>query len=343
MKPKISIIIPCYNVEKYIDRCVNSLVKQSIGLVNLELIFVNDASTDSTLNMLMEFEKAYPDNIMVIDLPENCRQGTARNIGLNYASAEYIGFVDSDDWVEESMYEKLYNKIIKYNCDVVCCNNFTDYSNGRIEGNAKGEDLFITISSESVEERRQFINLSLGSGVWSKLYRKSLIIENAIYFPEKLTYEDNYWISILRFYIKSFYMLQENLYHYSVNVGSTTRLSNSTHHLDRLNIELMKIDKYKGMCIFDTYHDEFEVEFLNYFYVNTLHILFIQFEPIPMNIIFYMVKCVLEIFPNYKNNSYYMKKTRSQHEFFQLLDMNLNENEWTMVANEYRRIYKERY
>ena len=109
---KVSVIIPCYNAVKWLPKCFMSLVGQSIGIDNLELIFVNDASTDDgqTWNMLNEIEKAYPESIIIIDLPHNRRQGGARNEGLKYASGEYIAFVDADDWVEAELFEKTYSR-----------------------------------------------------------------------------------------------------------------------------------------------------------------------------------------------------------------------------------------
>lgn len=98
-----------------------SLVGQSIGIDNLELIFVNDASTDDgqTWNMLNEIEKAYPESIIIIDLPHNRRQGGARNEGLKYASGEYIAFVDADDWVEAELFEKTYSRAKEKDADIV--------------------------------------------------------------------------------------------------------------------------------------------------------------------------------------------------------------------------------
>lgn len=168
--------------------------------------------------MLLELEKKYPDSIMVIDLPENCRQGGARNVGINYASADYIGFVDSDDWIEHDMYEKMYSKIIEYNCDAVTCSAFTDYPYGRATGGILGEGVFITSEKPIKDKENSWECFSVG--VWNALYRKSIIIDNQIFFPKKLAYEDNYWTSIIRLYIKSCYVLNEPLYHYCVNIGS---------------------------------------------------------------------------------------------------------------------------
>ena len=116
---KISVIVPCYNVSEFIDRCVKSLTEQTIGIENMECIFVDDASTDDTLEKLLAWERKFPESILVIPCRENHRQGAARNIGLCHATGQYIGFVDSDDYVDAEMYEKMYQKAIDFCCDVV--------------------------------------------------------------------------------------------------------------------------------------------------------------------------------------------------------------------------------
>ncbi|OOM75011.1 putative glycosyltransferase EpsH [Clostridium puniceum] len=336
MKPKISIILPCYNVEKYIKRCAKSLIEQSIGIENLELIFVNDASTDSTLSMLSEIEQEYPDNILVINMPENRKQGAARNIGLKYANADYIGFVDSDDWIEPDMYEKLYSKMQEYNCDLVSCYIFEDYPNGTSIGIATGNNAFFQINT--IEERKKFSQIDSGGGVCCKLYHKSLIIDNGILFPEQLKYEDNYWNSMISLHCSSIYVLKENLYHYSVNPGSTVQSRNALHHLDRLNVEMMKIDTYKEKGVFDIYNAEIELEFLNLFYVNTLFIIFTKFDLVPINIIHYMQETVLDIFPNYKSNPYFIEDPNKYHSVLNTIELDWSGEQWNMFAEEYRKI-----
>ena len=105
---KVTIIVPCYNVEQYIDDCINSIKRQTIGMEHLEVIMVNDASTDASFDHILAFEKEYPESVLAVDLKENVMQGGARNIALSYASGEYITFLDSDDWVEDDFYEELY-------------------------------------------------------------------------------------------------------------------------------------------------------------------------------------------------------------------------------------------
>ncbi len=104
---KISIIIPCYNAFPYSSDCMEALEKQTIGMDALEIILVNDASTDQTFQMLCKWEQKYPESIMVINLEENGKQGRARNIGIEYASGEFIGYVDIDDTIDPHMYDKL--------------------------------------------------------------------------------------------------------------------------------------------------------------------------------------------------------------------------------------------
>lgn len=132
MKPLISVIIPCYNTAKYLPQCMASLEKQTIGLEKLQLIFVDDSSTDdgNTWEQILEFEKKHPNEVLALQLAENRCQGGAKNAGLEYAVADYIGFVDSDDWIELDMYQKLYECMIRHECDAVDCCVIMNYPNG---------------------------------------------------------------------------------------------------------------------------------------------------------------------------------------------------------------------
>ena len=95
-RPAVSVIIPCYNVESYIDRCLASITVQTIGMENLELICVDDASADGTWNRLLLWEQLYPEQVILIRQEVNRRQGAARNLGLQYASADWVSFVDAE-------------------------------------------------------------------------------------------------------------------------------------------------------------------------------------------------------------------------------------------------------
>lgn len=338
----ISIIIPCYNVEKYIDRCVQSLVNQTIGIENLELIFVNDASTDNTLSRLAAWEEKYPESILVIDCEENHKQGAARNTGLLYASAPYIGYVDSDDWVEHTMYEKMYEKVKQYKPDVVCVLSTRDEQDGtvRIRNNEKKNGgRFVEINSE--EDRRNFLHEGLTGGVWSGIYRREMLVEENLLFPEDLQYEDNYWSAILILIVRSYYIINEHLYHYMINDASTIMEKDSVHHLDRLVTELMKVEEYKRRGVFETYHDEIEFSFLRMYFINTVRILFVRFNKIPYDIIYTMQDNVRELFPDYENNPNLDKLPQLQREILKMASVPLDEQKIEILAQAYRKVLAE--
>ena len=117
-RPIISIIVPVYNVESYLERCINSILNQTFK--NFELILVDDGSTDKSGEICDSFA-GYDKRIRVIH-KKNGGLSSARNVGLDVSIGKYIGFVDSDDWIDEFMYEKLYRNMIKTKSDIVICN-----------------------------------------------------------------------------------------------------------------------------------------------------------------------------------------------------------------------------
>ena len=118
---KVSIIIPTYNVEMFLDECLESIQRQT--LQDIEIICVNDCSTDKSLDILRDYE-AKDNRIVVIDLPRNIKQGGARNAGIKKARAPFLGFVDSDDWVSLDMYENLYTLAVTHDAEMVCGDYF---------------------------------------------------------------------------------------------------------------------------------------------------------------------------------------------------------------------------
>lgn len=117
MKPKISVIVPVYNTESYLERCLDSLINQTFK--EIEIIIVNDGSTDNSNKIIQKYERKYEGKVISLYI-ENKGPGEARNFGIKYASGKYVGFIDSDDWIDSKMYEKLYNKAI-CGYDIVIC------------------------------------------------------------------------------------------------------------------------------------------------------------------------------------------------------------------------------
>lgn len=320
---EISIIIPCYNVEEYIDRCLESVVAQTIGLDMMEIIVINDASTDNTLDKLYKWERLYPENIIVITYEENLRQGGAKNIGLAYASGQYIGFVDADDWIDKDMYSLLYEKMRTLKYDAVKCKFVSEAYPGEhaiFEDNRHDvEYVFTPKNNLYYGQVQECGNQGSYGSICTGLYKKSIIVEHDIQFPEKLACEDNYFGAILELYIGSLYILDKVMYHYFINPASTMTSINAPHHLDRLMIELMLIDAFKERGAFEPWHDEIERDFLQRFYLNTWHIVFTRSSYIP-DIFPFMKINILKIFPEYKRNPYFYIM-KQQYPILCLLEM----------------------
>lgn len=334
---KISVIIPCYNVERFIDRCINSLVNQTIGVDNMQLIFVNDASTDRTARKLDWWQKKYPESIEVYHLPENRRQGGARNEGLKHAIGETIGFVDSDDWVAADMYEQLYEMLQQEKCDFVSCFPKRAYHIGEQLNDAVCENARYEIESE--EERKGILVRKLPGGIVCRLFTRELL-QNAEKFPERTAYEDNYWMSFVKLKVKSYCIFGKELYYYFVNPDSTILSTNSNRHLERLQVEISKIEEYIRLGIFEKYQREFEYEFLRLYYVNSLHTFFMRMSDVRNLPFDEMKKTVLRYFPDYQNNPYYSRFIPLEKQLLLTLEQDISPEQWQLLADRYREIYR---
>lgn len=215
----VSVIIPVYNAERYIARCVQSLLEQTLD--NIEFIFVDDCSTDNTLYLLNEYVAAYKHrsaHIQVICHDVNKGSATARNAGLLHATGEYIGWVDSDDWVEPEMFEMLYKAAEKEDMDLVW------------------SDFYFTSSSmesqktQLVEEKRESFLQALIEGtiqgmLWNKIAKRSLFIDYGIRFPDGCNMAEDRNVCIkLACFSQKIKHLPKALYHYTqYNPLSLTR------------------------------------------------------------------------------------------------------------------------
>lgn len=190
--PKVSVIIPVYNLEKYLGRCLGSVRSQT--LKDIEIVCINDGSTDRSLDILQEYERVDP-RIIIIN-KENEGQGTARNIGIDAANGEYIGFVDGDDWIEPEMYEKMYENAQKHDLDIqICTVRFVD-DRGRDRNIQCDYDRYIgsRFRDESmIFDRNHIIDeiFTLNRfGCVNKLYNIRFLRKNNIFFSSQKYMED---------------------------------------------------------------------------------------------------------------------------------------------------------
>jgi len=302
-KPIISVIVPCYNVEKYIDRCMESIVRQTIGIENLQVIIVDNASTDSTLEMMREWEKKFPKNILIITYNENICPGGARNIGMCYADAEYMCFMDSDDWADLDMYEIFYDRIKEKRWDVVKCKYERD-SNYILRRNDSDIDIICyEFESKNGFYRGEISNTGKNGAlcyVWGGVYLSKVIFENDVWFVDKIQYEDNYWLSVLRLYTKNMCIVDKCLYHYWYDESSISSKRNSEEHFDVLYVEILILEEYKKRGVFELFCLELEYEFIQDFYLETMHKIFTLFDYIP-DVFGFMKETIYSYFPNFRN------------------------------------------
>ena len=220
-KVDVSIIIPVYNVQEYLSGCIDSVVNQTIK--NKEIIIVNDGSTDKCYEILKEYKEKYPEIIIINQ--ENRGISETRNAGLRVASGEYIAFVDSDDFIDLNMFEKMYMAAKSKNADTVICNYilYTEtpdnpkINDHRIEGlNKEG---YIG----KVEALKKFLLNDIKGYVWNKLHKRDLFTENNITFPDFIVCEDTPVEFLLIAGSKKIYLLNEPLYYYRQRESSLTR------------------------------------------------------------------------------------------------------------------------
>ena len=213
---KLSIIVPVYNVEKYLEECVDSLLNQTMK--DLEIFLVDDGSTDRSGAIADRFAKENPDRVHTLHL-ENGGQGRARNAALPMAQGDYIGFVDSDDWIERDMYEKMLDRAEQTGADVVVCDFLEHYADGR---------------EQTLPACFQDHPLSAAGSSCNKIFRRSLVGD--LRFPEGLWYEDFYFSAVMLLRSKRTEFIPAPLYVYRRGQESTMHNNNARKNLDMLKI-----------------------------------------------------------------------------------------------------------
>lgn len=236
---KVSVIIPVYNVELYIERCVRSLMEQTLD--NLQIIFVNDCSPDNSLNIIKRVLKDYParrDQVIILEHENNRGSAAARNTGLEYAEGEYIIHCDSDDWVEKDIYEKLLRKAIETSADIVGCDFYDDY----VDNSIIRKQLFPQDSKECV---KRMLKGELHCSTWNKLVCKDLYERHEISFTEGVNmWEDVSAMIPLCYHANKLAYVSEPLYHYIHYNTSSYTYSVSSASLENMIVTINTLESF---------------------------------------------------------------------------------------------------
>ena len=310
---KVSVIVPVYNVEKYIGKCLDSLVNQT--LKDIEIIVVNDGSPDNSQDIIDQYVKRYPKKVKSF-IKENGGQGSARNYGIKESTGEYIGYVDSDDYVSLDMFEILYNKAKETNADIVITRDSKVKEDGTIFDNPFIKKL------EDNKENSFFGNM----GVCNKIYKRDLIISNNILFKDKMWYEDlAFTLKVLINAQKIDYCIDESLYYYLERSGSTMNNSNINKNLDILIAFDDIISYLKDNNKYVEYYDLIVILAIIHIYIAT-SVRVIRADALEKDkkiIINKLIKYMDNNFNSYKNNKYLFILSNNQTIIFYLLKFKL--------------------
>lgn len=250
----ISVIVPVYNVEGYLERCVNSILQQTYE--QLEIILVNDGSTDASPELCDAF--AQKDKRIKVIHKENGGLSDARNAGLRAATGAYIGYVDSDDWIEKDMYERMHKACVEHNAQLCVCRYFSEYE-GRTEGGGNGACVPLT--------RDELLRIYIGgheqyviyNSVWSKLFARTLV--EGVEFPRGRNSEDIMYTTRAFCALSRAVYLDKCLYHYVLdregsimNVSRGARMFQDELPFWREHIALIGEQVSKEMADFASYH-----------------------------------------------------------------------------------------
>lgn len=213
----ISVIVPAYEKEKYIGNCLESICSQSYS--DLEIIIVYRKGCDNTF---FEISKIIDTRIRIVYQTVNSGPGGARNIGIRESNGEFLGFVDCDDFIDKDFYKKLHAAITKSNADIAV-GEIRQPTQRWMEAITKNAD------ERSLETFHEKYASTINGAVFDKLFRTEFIKENNILFPEKIFYEDNYWLLAAYFFSKKIFFARNAIYYYRITEKDAQRNAALAH------------------------------------------------------------------------------------------------------------------
>lgn len=294
---KVSVVVPVYNTEAYVSACLESLLSQS--LEEIEIIVINDGSTDKSREIIGDYQKSNPDKIIVLD-KVNGGQASARNLGLKHCRGRYIGFVDSDDTVNSEMYAQMYEKAIAEQADMVEC----DYSYRKIENNR--QITLIKYAPPKIRKNRKELFIDPLASPWNKLYRAEIIMKSGVLFPEGVIYEDTaFYIELIPWLNKTVFLPEEYVIHY-LRENSTQNKKQNPKVGDMLVVIDHIIQYYHANGFWETYREELEYFCVKIMLCSSLgRIALLKDKTLKENLLGKMDKILNTNYPEFRKNRYF--------------------------------------
>lgn len=291
---KISVIVPVYGVEKYIVKCINSIVNQTFK--DIEIIVVNDGTKDNSIKLI---EESFSDKRIKIYNKDNGGLASARNYGIKKATSKYLFFVDSDDYIDVNCLEEMYERILKDKVDLVICDYY------KLEESGDKEHISIIPHYDKSNNKCSVISMP---AAWCKLIKSEIFKKNNIKFLEKKYFEDNAIMPFVCALCKSFSYIQKPFYYYLQRNGSILNKKNYDKKWEDIFDSLDHLyNKFKEYNLLNEYKDELEYIYIEYL-LHAANLRFIDYEEGRNNIL--KVKSVIkDKFPNWRKNKYYKQES----------------------------------
>ena len=309
----ISVIVPVYNVENLVGRCLESLVNQTFN--SYEIIVINDGTKDSSMDVVSKIAQKHPDLIKVFE-QENSGLSVTRNNGIDLSVGKYIYFIDSDDYIKPETLEMMYNFAEKFQCDYV----IDGFNNVDEAGN------FLEKHSTNVMTFNQPFNpidsaefFLVHNSVWNRLYLKSTLNENKIRFIPGLWYEDLIFTRQYLIHSKKAIVLDQQFYQYVQREGSLMSSLGSDKNIDIIEIFSLLIEYYKSNDYYEVFNQEIEILALDHLYLAAV----VRVSRASrFDLAMVLADEFRNRFPNYKKNKYYTKKPLKHKFLLSLIDLN---------------------
>jgi glycosyltransferase involved in cell wall biosynthesis len=300
MSVKVSIIIPVYNVEAYVADCIHSLLNQT--LQEIEIIAVDDKGTDQSIDIIRNLQLSHPRGniIKIVEMPQNSRAGMARNAGIDVAQGEFLGFVDSDDWVEPDMFEELYNTAKKENSEVCFSNATKEYADGKTSVLTHYK---VTPGELTAEKKREII-VKYIPAFWTAIYKRSWWNENDMRFPKE-KYEDSFIAPLVLVYAHKCSYVKRCFYHYMVRENSICTTADDTKYKYKILIFNKLINTLASKNLYTKFKNEIDFIYIKKAYLVAILTYVIDSEQPKTETIVSIRNEICKTIPHYQKNKYY--------------------------------------
>jgi glycosyltransferase involved in cell wall biosynthesis len=270
--PKVSIVVPVYNVEKYLCKCLDSLLNQT--LKDIEIICVEDCSMDNSKSILKDYEQR-DSRVKILYNESNSGLSATRNNGLKVAKSDYIMFCDSDDFYDQNMCFRLYGATSTYNCEMAVCGTNVIYEDKSGLPYKESDKRYYAIKYDGLTKVTNDVVLNTDVSAWNKIYKKKIIEENNITFPDDLLFEDAYFYFCYTIFCKNIFFIKDKLYNYVRRengiMSNLIKKKLSSRAIEHLYIAEKIYDFLFSKNIFESNKGLFSKIFKNYFWFAFNH------------------------------------------------------------------------